>query len=145
MPEALNGLPPQFQRGGGVDRRVTAVGAAGPTMARPVTGNGRSGSRGCAARQEGRRQAGRTIYADIFASTSCGSRNRYPRPHTVSMYSLPFEALASFLRILHIKTSMILMQKNDFRDAEAIAEAVQRPTMKLMRPCTVISSSTTCR
>jgi transposase len=25
-------------------------------------------------------------------------------------------------------------QKNDFRDAEAIAEAVQRPTMKLSRP-----------
>ena len=34
-------------------------------------------------------------------------------------------------------------QKNDFRDAEAIAEAVQRPTMKLSRPRR--PSSSTCR
>jgi transposase len=34
-------------------------------------------------------------------------------------------------------------QKNDFRDAEAIAEAVQRPTMKFVRPRPPTSS--TCR
>jgi hypothetical protein len=93
----------------GAGRPPSVAGRRSLTAARPVTGKDRSGCPGRAARQEGRRQAGRTIYADIFASTSCGSRNRYPRPHTVSMYSLPFDALASFLRILHIKTSMILI------------------------------------
>jgi hypothetical protein len=37
------------------------------------------------------------------------ARSIQPRAHTVSMYSLPFDALTSFFRSLQMKTSMILL------------------------------------